>query len=172
MFIERLKDEEILEFIKLQIENGLVNTKAFYLNNNEFDFLKKQKYFQKEIIKSYKNYENIYIMSTNFFERHKYKEGDSRALLEIEIFQFYKKESFITKRTKYHKCIYRNRYSIGDFHFSFDIYCNIDYYKFMYKKFGEEYLVELKKELQREKDSHMKLLKDNHDYILNSLEKQ
>jgi len=171
MFVERLKDEEILGYIKQQIQKSLPNTEVFYMTCDEFDYLTKKNKLLKEIYSKRKGTDFIYLLAINFFERKTDKNYGEYVLLELKICVLGREKTKSTEKKRFRKRIYNSRYNISDFHFSFQLNEKLKYFKFMYKNFGEEYLTALKKHFKEEKQSLVNFMENGHKYILKELTK-
>lgn len=171
MFVEKINDKEILNFIKIQLEKGLAKTKVYYVDDNEFKYLYKRKKLLKEIYSKEKEYDVIYLLSVKDFERKTYQDGENYMYLEVNTLSLGRSKNTLQDKRKFRRNFSINKYVIRDFNFSFSLPCNLEYLKFMYKKFGEEYLNALKKHHKKEKQIHLDFIENNHNYVIKELTK-
>ena len=172
MFLERLNEDEIYDIVKNCIKYELQSTKFICLSSDDFTLVKQNKKSFKKILECYKKFENVVLYKKNFFTRNQDKNNDQFINLELDVLMLFKKVNKKNKSTFKVKSISsKMRYNIQDFQFSFNVYTLIDYYKYMYKKFGEEYLNELKRYYTKQKDDFIKYFDTKRNFIIKELTK-
>lgn len=169
-FVSRLNNEDYVEIYKLMIKNQFGNRidKFFVLESEIFNITKTDRKFKKTFYKGKDQY--VFIFNKENISAHEILIGFSGDYKERSYMNIWVKNAYLDKKSKIKKFfVFDSNILFNDFDIrwggpnakrkTLDIEeHNIDletYYKFMYKKFGEEYITALKK--YNEKESNEKL---------------
>jgi len=169
MFVERLTDKEILEIAQLSVKHEVELAKFFYLPQEKFNFIKKNKKKLHYIFNCYNKCNTIIFYTDNFIERKICNDGEHIANVEFNAFFVYKGKR---KKNDKYKTYFNSmtiRYNLRDFNFTFSATCIMDYYKYMYKKFGKEYLDAFKIFKLQEKECFIKHYDDSCNCCINEM---
>lgn len=164
MFVERLTNEDIFDFLKYELNKEVPTAKLLYLSKDTFNFFKKNRKLSKRLFKTC-NAPQVVLFKINFFKRSVSQDEECMSC-EFECLLIFKykfkklKKSIILRET------FTRRFIMRDFHFQFDPISRKDFLKFMCKKFGQEYLTEFKKIVEEEKRRHMESLDMHYNEIM------